>query len=171
VQGGPTWPVTLLLLPDRVQTLLHRGEKQMVVRKKSPVDGLDKADLEELSEFRYRLRRFLRFSEEIVRAEGITPLQYQVLLHVRGFPGRDWATVGELAERLQAAAHGTVALVSRCEEAGLVIRKASDEDKRQVEVHLLPKGERYLKKLAALHKSEIASFGWAFNANAKVKRG
>src|ERR1700677_3981474 len=72
VQGGPTWPVTLSLLPDRVQTLLHRGEKQMVVRKKSPVDGLDKADLEELSEFRYRLRRFLRFSEEIVRAEGIT---------------------------------------------------------------------------------------------------
>ena len=48
----------------------------MAVRKPVPVGGVKKADLEELSEFRYRLRRFLRFSEEIVRAEGITPLQY-----------------------------------------------------------------------------------------------
>jgi DNA-binding MarR family transcriptional regulator len=105
----------------------------MAVRKPVPVGGVKKADLEELSEFRYRLRRFLRFSEEIVHAEGITPLQYQLMLHVRGFPGRDWATVGEIAERLQAAAHGTVALVSRCEEAGLVVRRTSNEDKRQVE--------------------------------------
>jgi DNA-binding MarR family transcriptional regulator len=134
----------------------------MAVRKPVPVGGVKKADLEELSEFRYRLRRFLRFSEEIVRAEGITPLQYQLMLHVRGFPGRDWATVGEIAERLQAAAHGTVALVSRCEEAGLVIRRTSNEDKRQVEVHLLPKGEIFLNRLAVMHKSEIASFGWAF---------
>ncbi len=134
----------------------------MAVRKPVPVGGVKKADLEELSEFRYRLRRFLRFSEEIVRAEGITPLQYQLMLHVRGFPGRDWATVGEIAERLQAAAHGTVALVSRCEEAGLVVRRTSNEDKRQVEVHLLPKGERFLNRLAVMHKPEIASFGWAF---------
>ena len=134
----------------------------MAVRKPVPAGGVKKTDLEELSEFRYRLRRFLRFSEEIVHAEGITPLQYQLMLHVRGFPGRDWATVGEIAERLQAAAHGTVALVTRCEEAGLVIRKTSNEDKRQVEVHLLPKGERFLNRLAAMHKSEIASFGWAF---------
>lgn len=133
----------------------------MAIRKTVPVDGVKKADLEELSEFRYRLRKFLRFSEEIVHAEGITPLQYQLMLHVRGFVGRDWATVGEIAERLQAAPHGTVALVSRCEEAGLVIRKTNKEDKRQVEVHLLPKGERLLNKLAVKHKLEIASFGWA----------
>ena len=76
-----------------------------------PSRKLDKKDFEALSEFRYRLRRFLRFSEQVTRRNGITPLQYLLLLHLKGFPGRDWATVGELAERLQAAHHGTVALI------------------------------------------------------------
>lgn len=134
----------------------------MRARQRHERDTLTKQELEELSEFRYQLRRFLHFSEKIVQAEGITPLQYMLLLHVKGFPGRDWATVGELAERLQAAPHGTVALVSRCEAAGLVTRKPGENDHRQVEVHLLAKGERCLVKLAALHKSEVQSFGWAF---------
>jgi hypothetical protein len=59
---------------------------------------LKKKEFEALAEFRYQLRRYLRFSEEVVRAERITPLQYLLLLHIKGFPGRDWATVGELAE-------------------------------------------------------------------------
>lgn len=136
----------------------------MVSRKRAENDELTKAELEELSDFRYQLRRFLHFSEEIVHAEGITPLQYMLLLHIGGFPGRNWATVGELAERLQASPHGTVALVSRCEAAGLVVRRASAEDRRQVEVHLLKKGERCLARLAVLHKTEVQSFGWAFRA-------
>ena len=131
-------------------------------RKDAIVKIPGKQDLEAMSEFRYQLRQFLRFSEEITHAEGVTPLQYQMLLHVRGFAGRKWATVGELAERLQAAPNGTAALVSRCEAAGLVIRKPDPVDRRQVQVHLTAKGERCLLKLAALHKSEMDSFGWAF---------
>jgi DNA-binding MarR family transcriptional regulator len=121
-----------------------------------------KQDLEAMSVFRYELRKFLRASEEIANAAGITTLQYQLLLHVRGFEGRQWATVGELAERLQAAPNGTAALVSRCESAGLVTRKPDAEDRRQVQVHLTPKGERCLLKLAAEHKAHYGSFGWVF---------
>jgi DNA-binding MarR family transcriptional regulator len=116
---------------------------------------LKKKDCEALSDFRYQLRRFLRFSEEIVRKEGVTPLQYLLLLHIKGYPGREWATVGELAERLQSHHHGTVALVSRCEKVGLVKRKASTADRRQVEVHLTPKGERSLDRLAQRHRDEL----------------
>ncbi|SAL09414.1 MarR family transcriptional regulator [Caballeronia sordidicola] len=126
-----------------------------------------KQDLEAMSEFRYQLRQFLRFSEEITRAEGVTTLQYQLLLHVRGFSGRQWASVGELAERLQAAPNGTAALVSRCEAAGLVVRVPDGLDRRQVQVHLTTKGERCLLKLATLHKSEIDSFGWIFRPTKK----
>jgi DNA-binding MarR family transcriptional regulator len=129
--------------------------------RKAP-EMITRADLEELSEFRYRLRRFLRFSEEVVHAEGVTPLQYMLMLHTRAFPDRNWATVGEIAERLQASSHGTVALVSRCESAGLVTRVKSSHDRRQVQVHLTPEGERCLMKLAALHKSEAQAFGFAF---------
>ncbi|MES2017497.1 MAG: helix-turn-helix domain-containing protein [Pseudomonadota bacterium] len=121
-----------------------------------------KSDFEVLSAFRYQLRRFERFSEEAARAQGITPLQYLLLLHVKGFPGRDWATIGELAERLQAQQHGVVALVSRCEAAGFVARRAAKRDKRSVEVHLLAEGEAMLTHLAALHRAELKSLEGAF---------
>ncbi len=111
-----------------------------------PADRLSKPQYEALSEFRYQLRRFLHFSEQAAEREGITPLQYQLLLHVRGFPGRDWASVGELAERLQVQHHGAVALLGRCEKAGLAERRRSLTDRRQMEVHLLPKGEAILAR-------------------------
>jgi DNA-binding MarR family transcriptional regulator len=118
-------------------------------------DKLSKADFSALSEFRYQMRRFERFSEAAAQAEGITPLQYLLLLHIKGYPERDWATVGELAERLQARQHGVVALVSRCEAAGLVERRPNSDDRRRVEVHLLPPGEKLLRKLAAVHRAEL----------------
>ena len=60
---------------------------------KSP-PSLSKSDFAALSEFRFQMRRFERFSEDVVQAHGITPLQYLLLLHIKGYPGRDWATVG-----------------------------------------------------------------------------
>lgn len=123
---------------------------------------LRKQDFEALSEFRYQLRRFLRFSEEASRAEGITPLQYLLLLHIKGAPGRDWLAVGELAERLQAQAHGVVALLSRSEEDGLIVRTPSETDRRQVEVRLTSKGERLVNRLAQQHRSELDSLQGTF---------
>jgi DNA-binding MarR family transcriptional regulator len=121
-----------------------------------------KKDFEALSEFRYQMRRFERFSERAAQGEGITPLQYLVLLHIRGVPERDWASVGELAERLQLQAHGAVALVSRCEALGLVERRPSATDRRQVEVHLRAKGAQLLERLASLHRAELKSLEGAF---------
>lgn len=115
---------------------------------------MTKQEFETLSAFRYRLRRFLRFSEQVTRKNGITPLQYLLLLHVKGFPGRHWATVGELAERLQAAHHGTVALISRCEKLGWVERRQGQNDRREVEVHLTESGETMIEHMARLHRDE-----------------
>ena len=53
---------------------------------------LSKSDFEALSEFRYQLRRFLRFSEQAAESEGLTPQQYLLLLHLKGLPGHDTAT-------------------------------------------------------------------------------
>jgi DNA-binding MarR family transcriptional regulator len=130
------------------------------VKKQPPpvlADDISKADLERLAQFRYQLRRFLRFSEEVTRRAGVTPLQYSLMLQIKGFPDRDWATVGELAERLQAKHHGVVSLVSRCEVAGLVKRNASRSDRRRVEVQLTRKGDRHLQQLARLHLAELLS--------------
>lgn len=130
-----------------------------------PAAGMAKQQYEALSEFRYQLRRFLHFSENAARAEGLTPQQYLLLLHVRGMPGRDWATVGELAERLQIQHHGAVALLTRCEEQGLVERRKNEQDRRQVEVHLTASGEAYLARLAARHEAELRSLRGVFRVS------
>jgi len=118
---------------------------------------MTKRDYERLAHFRYQLRRFLRFSEDVTRRQGITALQYLLMLQIKGFPGRAWATIGELAERLQAKHHGVVSLVSRCEAAGLVKRNTDRDDRRQVRVTLTTEGGRCLAKLARLHRAELLS--------------
>lgn len=123
---------------------------------KDELEPVDKAALERLSQFRYALRRFLRFSEDASRAAGVTMLHYQLMLHTQGFEGRDWANIGELAERLQAQPHGVVALVTRCEQAGLVRRREGRQDRRQVEVHLTAKGRRVLDRLVVVHQAQLA---------------
>lgn len=120
---------------------------------------LDKSEYEALADFRYQLRRFLRFSELLTRRHGITNLQYLLLLQIKGFPGREWAFVGELAERLQAHAHGVVSLVSRCERLGLVERRPGREDRRAVEVHLTAAGERLVEMVALHHREEVKLLG------------
>ncbi|MBV8046755.1 MAG: MarR family transcriptional regulator [Paludibacterium sp.] len=119
------------------------------------ISALVKADFERLADFRYRLRQFLRFSEELSQANGITPQQYLLLLQIKGYPGREWASVAELAERLQSHHHSVVGLVSRCEAQGLVKRRPSQEDRRVVEVLLEPKGEALVAKLARAHHDEL----------------
>lgn len=123
---------------------------------------LTKHDFEVLADFRYQIRKFVRFSEQIARQHGITPRQYLLLLHVKGYPGRDWATIGELAERLQAKHHGVVALVSRCEKQGFVKRRRSSGDRRRIEIRLLYNGERVIEKLARLHRAELLSLQGRF---------
>jgi DNA-binding MarR family transcriptional regulator len=125
----------------------------MAAKDNKPAIG--KRQYETLAAFRYELRRFLRQSEQIARRNGLTPLQYQLLLNVKGFPGREYASVTELAERLQAKHHGVVALVTRSEALGLVKRKAGEQDRRLVNIHLTAKGEQKLARLADLHRREL----------------
>ena len=123
---------------------------------------LSKKEFETLSHFRFQLRRFMRFSEEVAHDFGMTHLQYLLLLHIKGYQGREWATIGELAERLQSHHHGVVSLVSRCEKLGLVYRQKGEADKRIIEVHLTPSGETVVGKLARMHRDELLNLQGIF---------
>jgi DNA-binding MarR family transcriptional regulator len=114
-----------------------------------------KRQYEALANFRYQLRRFLRYSEQVTRSHGITPLQYQLMLQIKGYPGREWASIGELAERMQAQHHGIVSLVTRTEKLGLVRRQVDENDRRSVRVSLTHSGESALRSLAQLHRDEL----------------
>jgi DNA-binding MarR family transcriptional regulator len=112
-----------------------------------------------LAEFRYQIRRFLGFSEEQVRAAGLEPQQHQLLLAIKGLPDGVTATIGELAERLQLRHHSTVELVNRLEKLGFVARAASEQDRRQVIVHLTHSGASILRKLSLAHHQELEIAG------------
>src|SRR5690349_964354 len=114
-------------------------------------------DFESIATFRYAIRRFLRFSEQAARAEGLTPQQHQLLLAIKGFPGRDSATVSELADRLQMRQHSMVGLIDRTVAQGYVKRQQGQVDRRQVFVSLTPAGEAKLRKLSVQHRHELAS--------------
>jgi DNA-binding MarR family transcriptional regulator len=119
------------------------------------VDPLTKQDFEALARFRFGIRRYLRFSEETVRSHGVTPQQYQLMLALKGFPGRDWAVVRELADRLQLRHHSVVELINRAQSQGLVERTADPDDARAVRVLLTEQGEELLSRLSALHRDEL----------------
>lgn len=112
----------------------------------------------ELAQFRYRLRLFLRFSEQAARAAGVTPLQHQLMLGAAGFTGHGRATISELAECLQMRHNAVVALVGRAGRAGLVRKRALAGDRRVVQVEVTARGRRILHVLTRVHRRELARF-------------
>jgi DNA-binding MarR family transcriptional regulator len=108
----------------------------------------------DLAQFRYAVRKFLRFSEKAARERGVTPQQHQLLLGVEGFTGRGSATISELAEFLQAKHHSVAGLVLRAEQNGLVRRDQDTADRRVVNVSLTEKGRRVLEELTRVHYDE-----------------
>jgi DNA-binding MarR family transcriptional regulator len=114
-----------------------------------------KADYEALLAFRNAIRRFLHFSEEGSRMAGITAQQHQMLLVVKGQPGREWATIREIADALQIRHHAAVGLVDRCERASLAQRNQDPHDRRQRMVTLTERGEELLARLSQRNRSEL----------------
>jgi DNA-binding MarR family transcriptional regulator len=107
-------------------------------------------DYRRAADFRAALRGYLRLSERVARANGLTPQRHLLLLMVRGAPdGSESATVGELAERLQLAQNSVTDLAARAVGAGLLSREPSADDGRVVRLRLTREGERRLAAVVA----------------------
>jgi DNA-binding MarR family transcriptional regulator len=105
--------------------------------------------------FRTALRRFLRWSEDEARGAGLTPAQHQLLLAIKGHPGPQDPTVGEVSDYLVSKHHSVVELVDRAVGAGLVRRERDGRDHRVVRLLLTPLGEERVERLARLHLEEL----------------
>lgn len=116
-------------------------------------------DYQALAEFRYQIRRYIRFAEQVARSIGVEPQHHQLLLTVKGMPEGKRATVGEIAERLQIQHHSTVELIDRLVERGLVERQRDEEDQRRVLIYLTAQGEEILHKLSQLAVAELRTTG------------
>jgi DNA-binding MarR family transcriptional regulator len=124
-----------------------------------PSNSLAKRHYELLAHLRHTLRGFLRFSGEAATKVGLTPQQHQALLAIKGFPGRDRVSVGELAERLHLKHHSAVGLVDRLAARQLVRRVPVKEDRRRVEITLTARGETLLSRLSQVHLAELRQQG------------
>lgn len=117
---------------------------------------LSAADYRAIADFRYQIRKFLHFSEEAARVEGLEPQQHQMLLAIKALEAETGPTVGRLAEHLFIRHHSAVGLVDRLESRQLVRReRASDGDRRQVAVRLTEDGEEKLRRLTRVHRVEL----------------
>jgi DNA-binding MarR family transcriptional regulator len=112
-----------------------------------------------LSEFRYQLRKYLRFMEGHARAAGLQPQQYQLLLAIKGLPDGKLPTISILAERMQLNHNTMVELAERCEKRGLILRNRSDSDRRQVTLAITREGELVLRQQASVSRKELRSIG------------
>jgi DNA-binding MarR family transcriptional regulator len=117
-------------------------------------EGLSPDRYQALAEFRYQLRRFLRFSEDAAREIGLEPQHHQLLLMIKGDPG-GLMTIGALAERLQVHQHSAAELVARADARGLVRRTRGEQDRRKVFVSLTEEGEFALDALSQEHHREL----------------
>ncbi len=117
--------------------------------------AITKTEYEVLAEFRYTLRSFMSFSEQAVKEVGITPQQHQALLAIKGFPGREQITIGELSERLQIKHHSAVGLLNRLEAEKLITRSPDQQDHRKVFISLTGRGLSILGKLSQIHREEL----------------
>jgi DNA-binding MarR family transcriptional regulator len=117
--------------------------------------GLTQEDFEKLLEFRVALRGFQRWSEDQAHSAGLTHVQHQLLVAIKGHPGKEPPTVGELAGYLMLRPHSMVELVDRAEAAGLVRRIPDREDGRVVRVRLTPEGDKVLQELTRAHLDRL----------------
>jgi DNA-binding MarR family transcriptional regulator len=123
------------------------------------MEGLPPGGYTKLLEFRTALRRFLRWSEAEAKAAGLTPAQHLLLLAVRGHPGEEGPTIGELSEYLVLRHHSVVELIDRAAKAGLVRRERDPDDHRVVRLALTADGRRRIEQLSQLHLEELRRLG------------
>ena len=116
---------------------------------------LSDADFQALLEFRTALRRFNRWSDDRTAAVGLTHAQHQLLLAVRGHPGPERPTIGDVADYLLLRHHSAVELVDRVQAAGYLARSRDDSDGRVVRLSLTDKGLACLDELTELHLAEL----------------
>ncbi len=120
---------------------------------------LSQTEFKALAEFRYQIRKYLRYMEEKARARGYHPQQYQLLLAIEGLPEGKRPTIKTLAERMQLNHNTMVELVDCCEEGGLLRRVREDRDRRLVTMALTPAGKRVMEDQASASRAELQEIG------------
>ncbi len=85
--------------------------------------------------------------EQVLRPDGLTMAQYNVLRILRG-AGPGGLCRNEVRDRMLTRMPDMTRLLDRMEDAGLVVRARSTEDRRLVTTRITPAGADVLERLA-----------------------
>ena len=95
---------------------------------------------------------------DALKEHGITPTQYNVLRILRG-AGKDGLCRNEVRDRMVAQVPDVTRLLDRLEDAGLIERERSTEDRRQVGTRITARGLELLGELdepvAEIHRRQL----------------
>ena len=141
----------------------HSSAEARAIPQEAGLPTPTREDFEHLLAFRVSLRRFHHWSEAQARAAGLTHVQHQLLVAVKGHAGAAPPAVGDLAGYLLVRHHSAVELVDRATAAGLVRRTSDPQDARIVRVRLTPKGDRLVSALTEAHLAELHHLAAALN--------
>ena len=117
---------------------------------------MNSLDFETLAAFRYQVRKFLRFSKDLLSSEDLTPDQYQALLAIRAYSADRKLSIRDLAEQLQVRHHSTVGIVDQLVSRAVVVRQVAPDDRRKILLSLTEKGEELVERLAPPHHRELS---------------
>ena len=98
-----------------------------------------------------KLNRHLRRE---IHSLGVTGGQASLLFTIQRRPG---IGVRELAELERMSAPGMSKYVGRLEEAGLIVREPSEEDRRRIGLRVSPEGERVLRSVKSRRTAWLAA--------------
>jgi DNA-binding MarR family transcriptional regulator len=113
-------------------------------------------ELARAAAFRTELRRFLHRTEAVAADLGLTPQRYDLLLQLKAAPS-GYSTVTELGRLLHLRQTAVTELVKRAEEAGLIRRRRSEEDRRVFLLELTEDGNtRVTRVFEALRRDRAA---------------
>ena len=95
---------------------------------------------------------------------GLTHVQHQLLVAIKGHPGSVPPSVGQIADYLLLQSHSAVGLVDRAEAAGFVRRSPDPDDARVARVELTEIGDRVVTELTEATLAELHKLAVALNA-------
>jgi DNA-binding MarR family transcriptional regulator len=108
-----------------------------------------------LSEFRHQLSAFLRRRRQAAENAGLEAQQYEFLLALKGLPDGEQPNIKQIAKQLLLQHHSAVELASRLEKRGLVRRRRSAQDRREVLLTLTRTGDKTLEQVAQYSFSQL----------------
>jgi len=115
---------------------------------------VSRQELETVAALRVAMRRFVAATDDVTRAHGLTPRQYDLLALLHRPVADVELTATVVADELCLSRSATTELLTRASKAGLVTRHGDEDDMRVKHLVATPEGTKRFEAAVADLRSE-----------------